>query len=95
MERIDIDPQKMMLVTIKEMSGEEVKYAAIACAYIPVVISGSQERGIAVEVVVDPEISAPSSIYSCPMERLSGIVLSPNRLVRVSPYIPSTGELIS
>jgi hypothetical protein len=102
MENINIDPRKMLLVTLREMSGDEKLYSAISCSYVTVISSCGRiainakcsrdvikfnGTSIAIEVAIDPVEPTPTTPYSCPVDRLSRIVVSPARLVKVSPYI--------
>ncbi|MFH0901013.1 MAG: hypothetical protein V2A73_10325 [Pseudomonadota bacterium] len=82
---LEVNPRRMLWVTITEHSGGERELAAVTCAYVPAVNAGG-ETSVAIEVVWDPFNPSPDSTYTCPTERLSRVLMPPGRVKRVRPY---------
>lgn len=89
---IVIDPKNMLLVTVAAANGclgadraYDVVVAVVSCGYV-VATNPTGEPAIAIELVTDPDMPAPTEPYACPPRRLKREVLAPKRVVKVRAY---------
>lgn len=87
MYELVVNPQKMLRVIFQHPTEGEREVTALTCAYVPA-ISPNGETSVAIELVWDPHDQNPRSPYTCPVERLERLLLSPSRLKKIRPYEP-------
>lgn len=79
-----VDPQRLLVVELADSRSLVV----LSIGYVPA-MDATGARCVALELVYDPAVGAPSVPYTCPVERLRRELVPPGSVRKVRPYAPS------